>query len=93
MILQVALSIVLLSGAFLMARSLANLEHQNFGIATANRYVVRFDPKGVGYTVDHLPALYREIEDRVSSSPSVINVSVTRYTPLDGNAWGSCIIQ
>jgi predicted permease len=93
MVLQVALSIVLLSAAFLMARSLANLEHQNFGIATANRYVIRFDPKGAGYAVDRLPALYREIEDRVSSLPSVMNVSLARYTPLDGNAWGSCIIQ
>ncbi|MGA9672345.1 MAG: ABC transporter permease [Terracidiphilus sp.] len=92
-VLQVALSIVLLSTAFLMAWSLANLEHQNFGIATADRYVIRFDPKGAGYTVDRLPALYREIEDRVSSLPSVMNVSLARYTPLDGNAWGSCVIQ
>ena len=45
-------------------RKLRNLEHQNFGIATENRYVMSFDPKGVGYTVDRLPALYREIEDR-----------------------------
>lgn len=93
MVLQVALSIVLLSAAFLMAESLANLEHQNFGIATANRYVIRFDPKGAGYSVDRLPALYREIEDRVSSLPSVVNVSLARYTPLDGNAWGTCIVQ
>jgi len=93
MILQIAFSIVLLSAAFLMARSLDNLEHQNFGIATANRYVMRFDPKGAGYTVDRLPALYREIEDRFSSLPSVVSVSVARYTPLDGNAWGSCVIQ
>ena len=93
MVLQVALSIVLLSAAFLMARSLANLEHQNFGIATGNRYVMRFDPKGAGYAVDHLPALYSQIEDRFSALPSVVNVSMARYTPLDGNQWGSCIIQ
>ena len=93
MILQAALSVVLLSAAFLMARSLANLEHQNYGITTANRYVLRFDPKGAGYTVDRLPALYREINDRFSALPSVINVSLARYTPLDGNAWGTSIVQ
>ena len=93
MVLQVALSIVLLSAAFLTAGSLANLEHQDFGIATANRYVIRFDPKGAGYTVGRLPALYREVEDRFSALPSVTNVSLARYTPLDGNAWGSCIVQ
>ena len=92
-VLQVGLSIVLLSGAFLMARSLANLEHQNFGIDTANRYVLRFDPQGAGYTVERLPALYRRIEDRLSALPSAINVSFARYTPLDGNEWGTCVVQ
>ena len=48
---QVALSVVLLAGALLMARSLANLEHQNFGIATANRYVLDFDPHGAGLSL------------------------------------------
>ena len=92
-VLQVGLSIVLLSAAFLMARSLANLEHQNFGIETANRYVLHFDPQGAGYTLERLPELYRQIEERFSALPSAINVSFARYTPLDGNAWGTCIVQ
>ena len=33
-VLQVALSVVLLAGALLMTKSLRNLEHQNFGIVT-----------------------------------------------------------
>ena len=92
-VLQVALSVVLLAGALLMGRSLANLEHQNFGIATANRYVLEFDPQGAGYTVDRLPALYRQIEDRFSALPAAANVSLARYTPLGGNNWGTCVIQ
>jgi predicted permease len=92
-VLQVALSVVLLAGAFLMSRSLANLEHQNFGIATANRYVLEFDPQGAGYTVERLPALYRQIEERLSALPAAANVSLARYTPLGGNNWGTCIIQ
>jgi macrolide transport system ATP-binding/permease protein len=92
-VVQVALSLVLLSGAFLMARSLANLEHQDFGIATANRYVLRIDPDSAGYTLERLPALYREIEARLSALPSATNVSFARYTPLDGNGWGTCIVQ
>jgi macrolide transport system ATP-binding/permease protein len=92
-VVQVALSVVLLAGAFLMARSLANLEHQNFGIATANRYVAEFDPRGAGYTLQRLPALYREVEDRLSALPGVSNVSLARYTPLGGNNWGTCVVQ
>ncbi len=91
-VLQVALSVVLLAGAFLMTRSLRNLEHQNFGFSTANRYILGFDPRSVGYTVDRLPALYRQIEDRYSALPGMANVSMVRYTPLGGNNWGSCVI-
>jgi len=91
-ILQVALSVVLLAGAFLMTTSLRNLEHQNFGIVTSNRFVLQFDPKGVGYTLDRLPALYRQIEDRFAALPAMRNVSLVRYIPLGGNMWGSCVI-
>lgn len=92
-VLQVALSMVLLSGAFLMGRSLSNLEHQDFGIATANRYILRIDPDGAGYTLDRLPALYREIENRLSALPSVTNVSLARKTPLGGDVWATCVVQ
>jgi len=91
-VLQVAMSMVLLAGALLMTKSLRNLEHQNFGIVTANRYVVEIDPKGVGYTLDRLPALYREIEDRFGTLPGMASVSLVRYIPLGGNMWGSCVI-
>jgi len=91
-VMQVALSVVLLAGTFLLSRSLRNLEHQNFGIATANRFVLEFDPRGVGYTVDRLPALYRQIEERFSSFPAMAHVSLARYTPLGGNNWGTPVI-
>lgn len=84
---QAMLSIVLISGAILMTRSLGNLEHQNFGVQTANRYVVHFDPAGAGYTTHRLPALYRQIEDRFSALPGVANVAIAMYPPLDGNNW------
>ncbi len=91
-IFQVAMSVVLLAGALLMGRSLYNLEHQELGISTANRFVVQFDPRGAGYTVDRLPALYRQIEDRFSALPSMIDMSLARYIPLGGGEWGACVI-
>lgn len=91
-VLQVALSMVLLAGAFLMTRSLRNLEHQDFGIVTANRYVLELDAKGIGYSLDRLPALYRQIEDRFSALPGMAHVGLVRYTPLGGNMWGSCVL-
>jgi macrolide transport system ATP-binding/permease protein len=91
-ILQVAMSVVLLAGALLMGRSLYNLEHQELGISTANRFVVQFDPRGAGYTLDQLPALYRRIEDRFSTLPFIVNMSLARYIPLGGGEWGACVI-
>jgi predicted permease len=92
-VMQAALSLVLLAGAMLMTKSLANLEHQNFGLATASRYVLHLDPEGAGYTIDKLPALYREIEDRFSALPGMANVALGLYSPLEGNNWGECVIQ
>ena len=86
-ILQAMLSVVLISAAVLMTRSLANLEHQNFGVQTANRYVVHFDPAGAGYTIPRLPAMNREILDRFSALPGLTHVSLALYPPLDGNNW------
>jgi len=89
---QVSLSVVLLTGAILMTQSLVNLEHQNFGVATSNRYVVHIDPAGAGYTGQRLPALYRQIEDRFSALPSMVNMSLAMYSPLEGDNWSECVI-
>jgi predicted permease len=90
---QAALSLVLLAGAILMTRSLANLEHQKFGVATTNRYVLHLDPAGAGYTPDRLPGLYRQVEDRFSALPGVANIGMALYSPLEGDNWGECVIQ
>jgi predicted permease len=91
-VVQAALSVVLLAGAILMTKSLANLEHQNLGMTTANRYALHFDPLGAGYAIDRLPELNRQIEDRFSALPGVANVGLALYGPLEGNNWGECVI-
>jgi predicted permease len=90
-VVQAAFSVVLLAGAILMTKSLANLEHQNFGIATSNRYVMQFDAQGAGYSIDRVPALYRQIEDRFASLPGVASVGLALYSPLEGENWGESV--
>jgi predicted permease len=90
---QAALSIVLLCGAILMTRSLFQLENQNFGVDTHNRYILHLDPAGAGYSTDRLPALYRRIEDRFSNLSGVRSMSLAMYSPLSGSNWGECVIQ
>jgi predicted permease len=90
-VLQAALSVVLLTGAVLMTRSLINLEHQNFGFHTANRYVVHFEAQGAGYTTDRVPALYRQMEDRFSALPGINSVALALYSPLEQENWGESV--
>jgi predicted permease len=92
-IFQAALSLVLLVGAVLMTKSLTNLENQDLGVTTTNRYVLHLDPAGAGYTVDRLQPLYREIETRFAALPGVTNVGMALYSPLEGDNWGECVIQ
>lgn len=87
-IFQAALSLVLLVGSALLTKTLRNLEHQNFGLQTANRYVVHLDPHGAGYTLDKLQPLYDRLQRDFSSLPGVRNVGMALYSPLEGNNWG-----
>ena len=87
-IFQAALSLVLLVGASLLTKTLRNLEHQNFGIQTQNRYVVHLDPHGAGYTVDKLQPLYDRLQREFSSLPGVRSAGLALYSPLEGNNWG-----
>ncbi len=85
---QAALSLVLLVAAGLLTKTLRNLEHQNFGIATANRYVVHLDPAGAGYSVAKIGQLNEELERQFSALPGVQSVGLALYSTLEGNNWG-----
>lgn len=87
-VLQAALSLVLLVGAGLMTETLRNLEQQNFGIVTANRYVIHIDPMGAGYTVNTIGAFNQRLEQEFSALPGVKSVGIALYSTLEGNNWG-----
>jgi predicted permease len=84
---QAAVSLVLLSAAALLGRSLRNLEHQNFGFDTGGRYLVSIDPRLSGYKQERLGPLFREVGDRLRAIPGVRMVSPALYAPLSGLDW------
>ena len=86
-IFQAAFSLVLLVGAGLLTKSLENLEHQDFGLQTANRYVLHLDPLGAGYRPEKLAALHQALELQFAAIPGMRNVGLAMYSPLDGNQW------
>jgi predicted permease len=86
-ILQAALSLVLICAAGLVVESLRNLSHQHFGFETQGRYIVDFDPTMAGYKVGQLDNLYHQIRDGLQEIPGVQSVSYAQYTPMSGNNW------
>jgi macrolide transport system ATP-binding/permease protein len=87
-VLQAALSLVLLVAAGLLTKSLNRLEHQDFGVVRENRLVVHIAPATAGYQPTQLQGLYDEITQRFRALPGVEHVGLALYTPLEGNNWG-----
>jgi len=87
-VVQAALSLVLLVGAGLLTKSLNRLEHQDFGVQTENRAVIHIGPDNAGYKPDQLQALYTELTERFRALPGVEQVGLSLYTPLEGDNWG-----
>lgn len=83
---QVAVSLVLLVGAGLFARSLLKLEHEDLGFNSENVLLVDIDPRLAGYKPKELSGLYRQLLDRLGALPGVRSTTVATYSPLSGTA-------
>ncbi|MGA8528686.1 MAG: ABC transporter permease, partial [Acidobacteriaceae bacterium] len=90
-VVQAALSLVLLSAAAMLSQSLHNLEYQHLGFATQDRFVAWFDPGLAGYQPPQLPDLYRRIQERLESVPGVRGVGLASYAPMSGDDWNNPI--
>jgi predicted permease len=88
---QVAVSLVLLSAAALLSRSLQNLQHQKFGFETQGRYIASINPMLGNYRQEQLEPMFREIEDRVLRIPGVRNAAAVLYAPMSGDSWNDGI--
>jgi predicted permease len=82
---------VLVAGATMLARSLNNLESQDFGFQIPGRVVATINRPPTSYTQPKLAALYREIEERLNHLPGVEGSGLALYNPLTDN-WGEMIM-
>ena len=90
-VLQAALSLVLLVGAGLFSRSLNKLQSTDMKLDSRNRYIVHINPQAAGYPQTQLESLYRIIEDRFHALPGVNKVGLALYTPMEDNNWSNAI--
>jgi predicted permease len=87
-VLQAALSLVLLSASGLLTTALQRLENQDLGFDQDRRLVATINPKLAGYQSARLPPLYRRIHDSIAGVPGVASVALCLYSP-PGGGWGS----
>jgi predicted permease len=90
LLVQAALSVVLVAGATMLGRSLNKLENQDFGYEVKGRVVVALHNPPASYSLAKLQALYRQLEDRLSRLPGVQGTGLALYNPLTNN-WGEMI--
>ena len=91
LVVQAAVSIVLVAGATMLGRSLNKLEHQDFGFQAPGRVVVELHNPSANYTMPQLAARYRQLEASLDRLPGVQGSGLALYNPLTNN-WGEEVL-
>jgi predicted permease len=91
-VIQVALSLVLVVGALLFVRTLRNLTHMDPGFRQDGVLVANLDYRKAGIEASQIPAVDRRVIDGLRAIPGVDAVSQVTTTPVSGNFWNDSII-
>ena len=91
LVVQATLSVVLVAASTMLARSLGNLENQDFGFEVDGRVLVAMNRPPTTYTAGQLQALYRRVQERLDALPGVRGSGLALYNPLTDN-WGELVL-
>ncbi len=91
LVVQATVSVVLVAGSMMLARSLGNLERQDFGFEVQGRVLVALNRPPATYTAEKLAAVYRDVEERLNRLPGVRGSGLALYNPLTDN-WGEMVL-
>ena len=91
LIVQATVSVVLVAGSAMLARSLGNLEGQDFGFEVDGRVVVALNRPPASYTPEKVAALNRDLQARLNRLPGVQGAGLALYNPLTDN-WGELVL-
>ena len=88
---QVSLSLLLLIGAGLFARSLQNLKSLDPGFEVGNLLNFEVDPTLNGYTPERAKLFYRQLQDSLAALPSARAAALCVVPPLTFDEWDSTV--
>jgi predicted permease len=86
-VLQVALSTVLLIGAGLLFRTLRNLRNVDAGFNHHNVLLFSLSPSSASYPQGRLTTLYDQLLGQLTAIPGVLSASSSQFSPAGGNYW------
>jgi predicted permease len=84
---QIAVSLLLVVGASLLARSLLNLEHLPLGFKQDHVLLARVNPRLAGYKPETVSSYYEKLYERLNGLAGVRSATLTGYTPFSGTRW------
>ena len=90
-VVQVALSLLLLVGAGLFVRTLLNLQRVDPGFNTQNLLLFDVEPALIGYKDEKLRQVYGQISERLESVPGVQGVTFSRVPLLSQSSSSSSV--
>jgi predicted permease len=91
-VLQVALSLVLVVGALLFVRTLRNLTHLDPGFRQDGILVAGLDYRKAGIDPTTIPAIDRRILEQLRALPGVDAVAQVFTTPVSGSFWNDHVV-
>ena len=83
-VVQVAMSLVLLVGAGLFLRTLENLKRVDVGFDSRNLLMFQLNPR-VNYDAERSLQVFRQVLDRMATIPGVTSAALTRTALLSGS--------
>ncbi len=87
-VIEVALSLVLLIGGGLMIQSLRKLQSVDKGFTADNIFTTRIGLPGTRYdTKERTWGFFEEYRERIAALPGVEQAAMTQIVPLQGNSW------
>ena len=91
-VVQVALSLVLVFGALLFARTLRNLTTMDPGFRQEGVILANVDYRRAGVATDAIAALDRQVLERLRALPGVDAAAQVFTVPVSGNFWNNNVV-
>jgi putative ABC transport system permease protein len=92
MVVEVALALVLLTGAGLMMRTLGQLTHVDTGFRSDHLLTMRFSLSGERYDEPHRLRFFDDLLTNLRGLPGVAGAALAFSLPIEGSNWNSAFI-